>query len=96
MLLQQHEQLEQRRGLAREQIVAGRLERAVAHLELRRQGLRRRVVAEDRFTEQLQQQLVEQLHVHDGAVIALHQLFDRQRVAAVLVAEAVRQIDLVI
>ena len=54
VLLQQREQFEERGGLAREQVLADRLERAVAYLELRRQGFRGRIVAEDRLAEQLQ------------------------------------------
>ncbi len=96
VLFQQRKQFEQRGGLAREQILADRFERTVPHLKLRRQRLGRRIVAEDRLAEQLQQQLVEQLHIHDGAVVALHQLLDRQGVGAVLIAEAVREPDLVI
>jgi len=46
-------------GWAREQLFVDRLERAVAHLELRPSGVGRRVIAEDRFAEQLQQQLLE-------------------------------------
>ena len=36
------------------------------------------------------------LHVHDRAVVALHELLDRQRVGGVLVAEGLRELDLVI
>ena len=57
---------------------------------------RRLALAEDRLAEQLQQQLVEQAHVHDRAVVALHELLDREGVGGVLVAEDLRQLDLVI
>ena len=45
---------------------------------------------QDRLAEQLQQQLVQQAHVHDRAVVALHELLDRERVGGVLVAEHLR------
>ena len=73
-----------------------RLEGAVAHLEARVQRPRRLLLREDRLAEQLQQQFVEQAHVHDGAVVALHELLDRERVGGILVAEALRQLDLMI
>ena len=57
---------------------------------------RRRGLGEDGFAEQLQQQFVEQHDVHDRAVVALHELLDRQRVRGVFVAEALRELDLVI
>ena len=43
ILLQQHEQLEQRRGLAREHVLVDRLEIVVAHLKARIERLRRLV-----------------------------------------------------
>ena len=51
---------------------------------------------EDRFAKQLQQHFVQQAHVHRRAVVALHELFDRERVGRVLVAEHLREPDLVI
>ena len=96
VLLQEHEQLEQRRRGAREHLLAHRLERAVAHLEARIERTRRLALGEDRLAEQLQQQLVEQADVHDGAVVALHELLDRERVGGILVAEDLREADLVI
>ncbi len=96
MLLQQHEQLEQGRRLACEQVGRAGFEIIVAHLELRGQCARRCVVGEYRLAEQLQQHLVQQLHVHHGAVVALHQLLDRQRVGGIFVAETVRELDLVV
>ena len=96
VLLQQNEQLQQRRRRAREHLLADRLERAVAHLEVRIQRPRRFALAEDRFTKQLQQQLVQQAHVHDRAVVALHELLDRQRVGGVFVTEALGEADLVV
>ena len=53
-------------------------------------------LGQDRLAKQLQQQLVEQPDVDDGAVVALHELLDRERVGGVLVAEAARELDLVI
>ena len=87
VLLQQHEDLEQRRRRAREQLLADRFEIVVAHLEARVQRARRRGLGEDGLAEQLQQQFVEQRDVHDRAVVALHELLDRERVGGVLVAE---------
>ena len=96
VLLQQHEQLQQRCGRALEHLLADRFEGAVAHLEARIQRPRRLALGEDRFAEQLQQQLVQQAHVHDRAVVALHELLDRERVGGVLVTEAAGEADLVI
>ena len=97
VLLHQAEQLEDRRGLPREDVVGGDLEVVVAHLEARveRHDLRGGV-GEDRLAEQLQQHLVQQAHVHDRAVVALHELLDRERVGRVLVAEHLRDADLVV
>ena len=96
VLLQHHEYLEQRRRRARKDLVVHGLEVIVAHLESRVQRTRRRGLVEDGFAEQLQQQFVEQRHVHDRAVIALHELLDRERVRGVFVAEALRELDLVV
>ena len=54
------------------------------------------VSVQDGFAEQLQQQFVEQRHVHDRAVVALHELLDRERVRGVFVAETLRELDLVV
>jgi hypothetical protein len=51
---------------------------------------------EHRLAKQLQQQFVQQRDVHDGAVVPLHELFDRERERRVLVAEELRELDLVI
>ena len=96
VLLQHHEDLEQRRRGAREDVVVDGFEVVVAHLEARVQRPGRRGLGEDRFAEQLQQQVVEQHHVHDRAVVALHELLDRERVRRVLVAEHLRELDLVV
>ena len=96
VLLQQHEQLEQRGRRAHEYFVVHRFERAAAHLEARIERPRRLVARDDRFAEQLQQQLVQQADVHHRAVVALHQLLDRERVRGVLVAEGLGERDLVI
>ena len=96
VLLQEHEQLEQRRRSAREYLLVHCLERAVAHLEARVQRARWLALAEDGFAEQLQQQLIQQAHVHHGTVVTLHELFDGERVRGVLVAEDLREADLVV
>ncbi len=83
-------------GWRAEHVLVDRLEIVVADLEARIERLRRLIVAEDRLAEQLQQQLVEQRHVDDGAVVALHQLLDRERVGGVFVAEAARELDLIV
>ena len=59
-------------------------------------GMRRRALRQDRLAKQLQQHFVQQAHVHDRAVVLLHQLLDRQREARVLVAEQFRELDLII
>ncbi len=48
------------------------------------------------LAEELQQHLVQQAHVHDRAVVALHELLDREGVGSVLVAEHLRDADLVV
>ena len=97
VLLEQQEDLEQRRRLAREHLIVGHLEIAVAALEARAQRDRRLVlVEEDRFLEELQQHLVEAAQLHDRAVVALHELLDGEREARVLVAEHLRELDLMV
>jgi hypothetical protein len=60
VLLEQQEHLEQRRRLAREHLIVGDLEVAVAALEARAERHGRLVLVEqDRFLEELQQHLVE-------------------------------------
>ena len=97
VLLEQQEDFEQRRGLAREHLVVGRLEIAVAALEARTERKRRLVLVEkNRLLEELQQHLVEAADLHDRAVVALHELLDGEREARVLVAEHLRELDLVV
>ena len=97
VLLEQQEHLEQRRRLAREHLVVGDLEIAVAALEARAERQRRLVLVEqDRFLEELQQHLVQAAELHDGAVVALHELLDGEREARVLVAEHLRELDLMV
>ena len=97
VLLEQQENLEQRRRLAREHLIVGDLEIAVAALEAGAERDRRLVLVEqDRFLEQLQQHLVETAELHHRAVVALHELLDREREARVLVAEHLRELYLVI
>ncbi len=75
----------------------GHLEELVALLELARQRQHRRIaVGEDLLAEMLQQELVQPAHEHRRAVVALHELLDRERIGRVLVAEHVREADLVI
>ena len=95
VLLEQQEDLEQRRRLAREHLIVGHLEVTVAALEARaeRQG-RLVLVEQDRFLEELQQHLVQAAELHDRAVVALHELLDGQREARVLVAEHLRELQL--
>ena len=97
VLLEQQEDLEQRRRLAREDLVVGDLEIAVAALEARAERHGRLVLVEqDRFLEELQQHLVQAAELHDRAVVALHELLDGEREARVLVAEHLRELDLVV
>ncbi len=96
ILLQQHEQLEKRRRRTNEDVVADRLERPVTHLEAWIQRPRWLALIEDRLAEQLQQQLVQQTHVHDSPVVPLHELLDRQGVGSVLVPESLGELELMI
>ncbi len=97
VLLQQQEQLEQRRRVVLEDVFIHGLQVAVLDLEALVEGLRRCVrIHEDGFLEELQQHLVEPRELHHGAVIALHELLDGQRVAGILVAEHLRDPDLVV
>ena len=91
------EQLEHRGWVAVEDVVARDLEVVVADLEARIHRHRRDVrPGEDRLAKQLQQHFVQQAHVHRRAVVALHELLDRERVSRILVAEHLREPDLVI
>ena len=97
VLLQYQEQLEQSRRMAREGIVRDRLEALVALLEMaveRQDGSI--AVGNELLAELLQKQLVEPGNLHRGAVIALHELLDGERVGRVLVAEHPSQPDLVV
>ena len=97
MLLHDLEQLQDRGRLPREDLVGGDLEIVVADLETRVDRHRRAGrVGQDRLAKELQQHLVQQAHVHHGAVVALHELLDRERVGRILVAEHLRQADLVV
>ena len=97
MLLQQQEQFQQGRGIVREYAFVHGLQVTVLDLEARIQRRRGRIgIHQDRFFEELQQHFVEPAELHDGAIVALHQLFDGQRVGRVLVAEHLGQLDLVI
>ena len=97
ILLEHHEELEKRRGMAREDVVGHRLQVFVTFLEIARQGQDRRVtVGNDLLAELLQEQLVEPAHEHRGPVVALHELLDRERIGRILVAEHAREPDLVV
>ena len=96
VLLQEHEQLEQRRRIAGEYLGMGDLQIIVADLEARVDGHRRAALGEYGLAKQLQQHLVEQAHVHHRAVVLLHELLDREREARILVAEELRELDLVV
>src|SRR5579863_4854637 len=95
VLLQQHEHFQQRRRVAAKDVFVDRLQVVVMHLEAGVERLRRLIVGQDRLAKQLQQQLVEQRDVDDGAVVALHQLLNRKGVGGILVAEAACKLDLV-
>ena len=96
MLLQEHEHLEQGRWVAREDFLMRHFQVIVAGLEARVDRQRRAALRQDGLAKQLQQHFVHQADVHDGAIVFLHQLFDGQREAGVLVAEHFRQLDLIV
>ena len=73
-----------------------RFEVAIGDLKARIERLRGRALIEDGLAKELQQQFVQQAHVHHRAVVALHQLFDREREGGILVAEDARELHLVI
>ena len=88
MLLQHEKHLQQRGRIAMEYIVVIHFEKAVAHREVVRYGFRFGIrVQKNGFLKKLQQHLIDAADIHHGAVVALHELFDRQRVGRVLVAE---------
>jgi len=97
VLLQQKEQLEQRRRLVNEDLVGDSLQKAVLDLEMGVQGLRRSArIHQERLLELLQQHLVQPGQVHDRTVVTLHELFDGKRVRRILVSEHARELHLVI
>ena len=96
VLLQKHEQLQQRGRIAGEHLGMGDLEIVVTDLEARVDGDRRPALGQNRLAKQLQQHFVEQAHVHHGAVVLLHELLDREREARILVAEELGELDLVV
>ena len=70
---------------------------SVAHFEPLIQGHGGRArIHENGLFEQLQQHLVDAAQVHDRAVIALHELFDRQGIRRVLVAQHAGEAGLVV
>ena len=83
-------------GVAREHLGVRHFQVIVADLKARVDRHRRPALREDGLAEQLQQHLVQQAHVHDGAVVLLHQLFDGEREAGVLVAEQLGELDLIV
>lgn len=96
VLLQQSKHLEQRRGLAYEDLIMQRFEIAIAHLEARIEWFRCRTLIEDGFAKQLQQQFVQQRDIHHGSVVALHELLDREREGGIFVAEDASELHLMI
>ena len=97
VLLEQEEHFEQCRWIAREHLIVGYFEIAVAALEARAEWDGRLVLVEqDRFLEELEQHLVQTAELHHRAVVALHQLLDGEREARVLVAEHLCELHLVV
>ena len=96
VLLQQREHFEQGRGLTHEDLIVQRFEVAVANLKARVERLGRRTLIEDRLAEELQQQFVQQRHVHHGAVVTLHELLDREREGGIFVTEDAREFHLMV
>ena len=86
----------QRRRIAGEDLRIGHFQVIVADLEARIDRHRRLALREDRLAKQLQQHFVEQADIHDRAVVLLHELFDREGEARVLVAEQLCEFDLII
>ena len=98
VLGQQHEHLENRRGLFAEHVRGADFQIIVTHLKtaVERAHLLGLAGAQDHLVEQLQQHLVEHRKRQCHAVEALHQLFHRQVGVGVLVAEAFGELALVI
>ena len=97
VFLQKQEDLEQRGRILHEDVLVDRFEIAVARLKMGPHDRCRRVgIDEDGFFEELQQHFVDAAELHDGSVVALHQLLDGERVGCVLVAEHLRQFDLMV
>jgi hypothetical protein len=96
MLLQEHEQFQQCRGEAGEHLGMRDFQIIVSDLEARIDGDRRSALRENGLAKQLQQHFVQEADIHHGAVVLLHQLFDGEGETRVLVAEQLRQFDLVI
>ncbi len=97
VLLQDQEQLEHGERVARERAAVDHLEIAVAGLEaaVDRHRVTQLVVQQNGLFEQLQQHLVEALHLHDPSVIVLHELFDGEVGVFIGVAELLGQRALV-
>jgi hypothetical protein len=84
-------------GRALEHLVVLDLEEIVAHLEARVERAGRRLrVEQDGLLEQLQQHLVQPGEFLHRPVVLLHELLDREGEAGILVAEHLRQLDLVV
>src|SRR5665213_678212 len=96
VLLQDRKQLQERRRRTRERLIARGLEGAAAHLEACVQRQRRLVLGKDRLAKQLQQELVEEAHVHHRAVVALHELLNPEGVGGIFVAEGACELDLMV
>ena len=97
IVLQQEEQLEQGRRIARKDVLIDRLEIAVLDFETLVQRFGRRIrVHEDGFFELLQQHFIQAAQFHHSAVVTLHELFDRQGIRSVFITQHLGQSCLVV
>ena len=98
VLGEQQEDLEQGEGMAAEDAGVARLDEAVAHLEAPPERCRRARLAavQDLLLEVLEQHLVEAREGLHRAVVAFHELLDGEVGVVVAVAEAPRQLGLVV
>ncbi len=89
VLAEQDEDLQQRGGVALEQIRGNGLEIVVAKLKtlVEAQDSTAAAAVEDLLVEVLQQHVVEPAHREHGAVVALHELLDGEALRRVAIAE---------
>ncbi len=92
------EDLQQGEWVSPKDVLAGRLDEPTPGLEtlVDRFRLTRSVHQENGLLEELQQHFVQPIQLGDGAIVALHELLDRQRVLGVTVVEKIGQRALVI